>query len=62
MAKTIDDEKRCKFVRPDGTRCNGFKIKDSDFCYSHSNKDTRMKRNIKYRTLMMEKMINSDKK
>lgn len=62
MSKNMEDDKRCKFERPDGTRCNGFRIKDSDYCYSHSSKDMRMKRNIKYRTLMMEKMVNSDKK
>lgn len=52
--RNIDESKRCQFVKPDGTRCNGFRIKNSIFCYPHSPKDLRRKRNIKFRVMEMK--------
>lgn len=54
MARHVDESKRCQYLRPDGTRCNGFRIKDSLYCYPHSPKEIRMRRNIKYRLKQME--------
>lgn len=27
---------QCKFIKPDGTACEGFAMKDDDYCFSHS--------------------------
>lgn len=28
--------KRCKFLKPDGTRCKAWAMTDSDFCFTHN--------------------------
>jgi len=30
------EDKRCEFVREDGTKCNGWKIKNNRFCFKHT--------------------------
>jgi len=55
-----NDDNVCKYVKEDGSPCLGFKIKGSDYCYSHSSKEERIKRNIKYRTIMMASADNDN--
>ena len=62
MPKHIDEKKRCEFVKPDGSRCDGFKIKNSQFCYSHSPKEIRRGRSIKARVLKMEQQLEAELK
>ena len=29
-------EKKCAYKKPDGSKCNAWKLKDDDYCYFHS--------------------------
>ena len=44
--RVVNELTRCQFVDTDEKRCNGFRIKNSNYCYVHSPKENRCKSRI----------------